>query len=36
VADPVFAATVLRIRRLLEHSDGPDPRVTSPHVTLAH
>jgi NitT/TauT family transport system ATP-binding protein len=35
VADPVFAATVLRIRRLLEHSGGADPNVT-PHVTLAH
>jgi NitT/TauT family transport system ATP-binding protein len=25
VADPVFAATVLRIRRLLEHSSGANP-----------
>jgi NitT/TauT family transport system ATP-binding protein len=31
VADPMFAATVLRIRRLLEQSTGKDP-----HVTLAH
>jgi NitT/TauT family transport system ATP-binding protein len=31
VADPMFAATVLRIRRLLEQSIGKDP-----HVTLAH
>ena len=31
VADPLFAATVLRVRRLLEHSD-----VADPHVTLAH
>ena len=36
VADPVFAATVLRIRRLLEHSGGAGAPVTSPHVTLAH
>ena len=35
VADPVFAATVLRIRRLLEHSGGAGARDT-PHVTLAH
>jgi NitT/TauT family transport system ATP-binding protein len=31
VADPMFAATVLRIRRLLEQSTGKEP-----HVTLAH
>jgi len=31
VADPIFAATVLRIRRLLEHST-----AANPHVTLAH
>jgi len=31
VADPHFAETVLRIRRLLEGNTG-----TSPHVTLAH
>jgi len=31
VGDPLFAATVLRIRRLLEQSTG-----TVPHVTLAH
>jgi len=31
VADPLFAATVLRIRRLLERNTG-----TAPHVTLAH
>src|SRR5216683_96591 len=33
VADPIFAATVLRIRRLLEHSSGPNPHVTSPPAT---
>jgi NitT/TauT family transport system ATP-binding protein len=31
VADPIFAATVLRIRRLLEQSTGANP-----HTTLAH
>jgi len=31
VADPLFAATVLRIRRLLEQNTG-----STPHVTLAH
>jgi NitT/TauT family transport system ATP-binding protein len=31
VADPLFAATVLRIRRLLEQN-----MANGPHVTLAH
>ena len=31
VADPLFAATVLRIRRLLEHSGGANPDVTLAH-----